>query len=778
MDAEIILHADYLRQAGISIIVTDKDKIPVAEWKNFQTVIPTKEELQQMVNSPYAANVATIGGKVSGGLEIIDFEGEKKAGKCVFLRWSEIVITHNPDLAQKLVLSGTPSGGVHVRYKCKECGKNTKLAVGENGKVLIETRGEGGYALCPPSDGYQKMQGEITDLPLISPDERKFLLSVARSFNEVIKQKYEVKEKAKLDNSIPMLQSGDDFNKRGDHAAILQKHGWELIFTNQKNVEYWRRPGKDKSWSATWNHIPDRFYVFSSNAEPFEEGKLYDNFALFSFLECDGDFKKSARALGEQGYGEQKASKQASKQVSEQVKNLPEKSTQLPNSNNFDIVNFKCTDSGNAELFAELHGANLRFDHSREKWLQWNGGYWELDGMQKVTQLTKEAMRFRLKTCANIEDDDSRAKQAKWALSSESSSKITACLGIAKSEPNIAVDNTVWDQNQMLLQVKNGTIDLQTGQLQQSKRENFISLSADVSYDEKAECPRWQRFLAEVFDNNQALVEYIQRAVGYSLTGNINEHCFFLCYGTGRNGKGTLLNIIGSLLKDYATSTAFSTFELNKYQQNTNDLAALRGVRFVSAQETQEARKLNEARVKSVTGGDPITCRYLYSEFFTYVPNFKVWLSVNHKPTIRDTSIGMWSRVRLIPFNVNFWGREDKQLAQTLEEEKAGILNWSIEGCLKWQKSGLSEPEIVLSETQEYRKESDPIGQFLDEKAIIDTDAETKASDLYAIYEEWAKANGEYCYTSTTFGRKMIEKGFEKEKRGYVYYRGVGILLD
>lgn len=450
-----------------------------------------------------------------------------------------------------------------------------------------------------------------------------------------------------------------------------------------------------------------------------------------------------------------------------------------PNSSHFDILSYRCTDSGNAELFAKLHGQNLRYDHKHEKWFRWNGNYWEIDILKSVSLLAKNTAQTRLKAASNISDDEARAKQAKWAISSESFQKINACISLAQKEPPIAVDNSIWDTTDMLLVVQNGTIDLLTGELRKSKRDDYLSRCANVTYDEKADCPRWKQFLQEIYEENQNLVDYVQRAIGYSLTGAINEHCFFLCYGTGRNGKGTLLNNIASILNGYAASTAFSTFEWNKYQQNTNDLAALKGVRFLSAQETKEARQLNEARIKAVTGGDPITCRYLYSEFFTYIPKFKVWLSVNHKPTIRDTSLGMWSRVRLLPFNVNFWGREDKQLPTQLEAEKAGILNWAIEGCKKWQELGLDEPLEVLVETQKYREESDPIAIFLDEKTIHEKTMQTRAIDLFTAYEEWAKANGEWVMSNQFFGRRLREKGFTKEKRGGVYYyHGIGIITN
>jgi putative DNA primase/helicase len=369
-----------------------------------------------------------------------------------------------------------------------------------------------------------------------------------------------------------------------------------------------------------------------------------------------------------------------------------------------------------------------------------------------------------------------------WAVKSESRERINAALDLAQSVDRIAVTGDDWDADKWLLGVGDGVVDLRTGEFREGRREDSLTLSTNVAYDPQATCPRWRKFLDEIFNDNFELSDYIQRAVGYSLSGNVREHCLFLCYGTGRNGKSVFLNTIASMLGDYATGTPFSTFEMSRYQsQSTNDLAALRGKRFVSARETQEARRLNEARVKAVTGGDPITARFLYAEFFTYFPQFKFWLAVNHKPIIRDTSEGMWSRVRLIPFTVSFRGREDKKLEDTLRGELPGILGWALAGCRKWQElDGLAEPQVVIRATKEYKEESDPVGVFLAEctEPKPNFSATTDAKALYDFYVSWCEDAGEEPLSQTAFGRRLAEKGYEKIRtsNGRNAYRGIDVV--
>jgi putative DNA primase/helicase len=316
-----------------------------------------------------------------------------------------------------------------------------------------------------------------------------------------------------------------------------------------------------------------------------------------------------------------------------------------------------------------------------------------------------------------------------------------------------------------LFAVSNGVIDLKTGILREGKPEDRINLHSLIPYYPNAECERWNQFLQEVFEGDSELIDYIQRRAGYSATGETSEQEIALLIGNGSNGKGVLTNTIGTALGDYSYNMPFSTIELKERNAIPNDLAALVDRRFVTASETNQGTRLNEARIKALTGCDPLTARFLHQEFFTFRPVAKFWLSVNHRPRVADNSYGFWRRVRLIPFNRQFTGKDaDPHLEQKLREELPGILKWIIQGCLRWQRVGLKPPTSVMSATEEYKYESDPIGEFLTERCVQDPNSEEGAGNLYQEYKQWSsdrKLKEKEILGSRTFG-EIIGERFKK----------------
>jgi putative DNA primase/helicase len=265
------------------------------------------------------------------------------------------------------------------------------------------------------------------------------------------------------------------------------------------------------------------------------------------------------------------------------------------------------------------------------------------------------------------------------------------------------------DQDPWLFNVENGTIDLKTGELRPHERGALITKLAPVQYDREAECPTWWKFLMRIFNGNLALIEFLQKAVGYALTGSTREQCLFFLHGLGANGKSTLLEIIHTLLGDYAHRTSSETFLIKKSGGIPNDVAALRGARLVGAVEVESGRRLAEVLIKEMTGGDRISARFLHAEWFDFKPEFKIFLAANHKPVIRGTDHAIWRRIHLIPFNVQIPKPEqDRDLPEKLKAELPGILNWALEGCQMWQLYGLEPPAEVQAATQDYREEMDP----------------------------------------------------------------------
>lgn len=438
---------------------------------------------------------------------------------------------------------------------------------------------------------------------------------------------------------------------------------------------------------------------------------------------------------------------------------------------------YPLTDAGNAECLAKYAHDQFKYDHMRDReshWLMWSGGRWIVDRDGEVERAALEVIRLRQKACLEIEDHDKRKRAFTYLMGAENAAKRRGMLETASILPEFTSTIDQYDTDQWLMGTPDGTLNLEMGNLQEARRCDLITMSLGTHYDPQAAYPRWRRFLSEVFADDAELISFIQRAVGYSLTGDCREQKLFLCYGAGANGKSVFLETLALLMGDYAANAAFSTFDADKRSDATNDLAALKGRRFVTVIESDEDRRLAEARIKAVTGQDRITCRFLYGQLFTYTPAFKLWMAMNHKPIIRDAGQGMWRRIRLIPFTQTFEGREDKHLAQTLRAELPGILNWAIEGLRAWKVSGLGTATVVEDATAQYRKESDLLGQWFEDSALSDPRETLPASDAYDSFRNWCKSYGFREPTQTSFGRSMEERGYKKIKQaGKRQYDGV-----
>lgn len=440
---------------------------------------------------------------------------------------------------------------------------------------------------------------------------------------------------------------------------------------------------------------------------------------------------------------------------------------------------FPRTDAGNAELFARQYGDRLRFDHRRQRWLVWSGHRWSLDADAEVVRLAILASRHRGLAAVRIADFEERKAEAKFAIASENGSRLDAMIKIARGQPPLSDAGDLWDADGWMLGVANGVVDLRTGALRDGRADDRLTLFTDIVYEPEAEAPRWTQFLDEIFGGDEEMVEFIRRAVGYSLTGETREQCMFLCQGTGANGKSVFLAVLQKLAGQYAFNAPFSSFERQQQSSIPNDLAALVGKRVVTSSETNEGTRLNEARIKALTGCDPITARFLHAEFFTFTPVGKYWLAVNHKPVVGDDSVGFWRRVRLIPFLQQFRGSaDDKTLQAKLNDELPGILAWAVRGVIAWQAAGLPVPDAVREATDSYREESDPLAQFIDDRCVVGAGLSAGANELYKAYRAWAedaRLAARETLTNKVFGSRMTMK-FERRrsKRGNVY---VGIDL-
>jgi putative DNA primase/helicase len=423
------------------------------------------------------------------------------------------------------------------------------------------------------------------------------------------------------------------------------------------------------------------------------------------------------------------------------------------------LVEFPMTEVGDAECFADQYADIVRYDHRQGRWLLTDDvGVWEHDPTERLHRLVTDMMRRR-QDRANLLSGDDKKKYWKWAVAGESRKRITNTLALAQAIPPLADRGDGWDPDPMLLGTSTGVIDLRTGTLRLARPEDRVTLRLGVRYDPAATCPLWEKTIAEIFNDDADLVAFIQRALGYSLTGDCREECFFINWGGGANGKGTLMNTFTTVLGDYHDNLSFSALELHTRSAAASpELAKLVGRRFVTASETSDDVHLNEARIKALTGRDPLTARFLYQNEFTFDPVAKFWLATNAKPRIRDASDGFWRRIHMIPFTQSFLdARADRTLKDRLKLEGAGILNWAIRGCLKWQQTGLAPvPDAVRAATEAYRRESEQLSRWIEACCEIRPDGRLQAAPAFDHYRLWCDRQREQPNLNLkTFGQKM-----------------------
>jgi P4 family phage/plasmid primase-like protien len=440
------------------------------------------------------------------------------------------------------------------------------------------------------------------------------------------------------------------------------------------------------------------------------------------------------------------------------------------------------TDIGNGAKFARANSPDVRYCHPWRGWMYWDGCRFVVDQHGHVPELAKRVVRDMYREAralvAEAEQltttDLVRAGQAgeraaaalKWAMQSAKVERISAMLKLAQGEPGLPVTPGELNTHSMMLTVENGDLDLRTGLLVPHDRERLSTKLAPVTYDPNAACPTWLAFLDRIMGKKAEVIAFLKRAIGYSLTGDTSEQVLFLLYGLGANGKSTLLEILRALLGDYGAQAEFSTFLEKKSDAVRNDLADLFGARFVAAVEVEGGRRLAEALVKTLTGSDAIKARFLFQEYFTFQPSFKLWLAANSKPVIRGQDHAIWRRIRLIPFEIQIpEAEQDRQLGQKLRAELPGILRWAVEGCLEWQEHGLGIPEEVRKATADYQAEMDVLGDFLAEHCITtDPQAYVAASALYSAYTRWCETANEVPLRHKAFGMRLSERGCRSDR--------------
>ena len=792
--------AKHYHGLGLNVIPTADDKRPPEtapdirlSWGKWKETRQTADDLaglpwDRASNLPLGlvTGLAAICGPISGALVCIDFDGGQDLGPV-----RAVLGALGLPAAYGWAVQ-TPSGGFHVWTRCPGLelpdGKGKVDRPGRGGFAHVELRYTGHYALLPPSFGgrYSCLAG---NLPELAPAEVTPAALLA-AYDLVTDAAPTV---AKSTASAPAATRTTA--PAGRYTAYAQAALDKELDTLAKTHEGQRND--------------------QLNRAAFSLGQLVGA-GLLDRADVESQLSATALAIGlddRETLATMRSGLDAGAQTPRQVdpgrpaaasSHSPEHDHGAPGSNGTDparpvvvpdLENREdLTDLGNARRLVRLYGHDLRYVEAWG-WLAWDGKRWSKDETGQVMRLAKRvALGFYQDAAAHLERAAEATRQAEAASAAgneeaakaakeraDKSTKLAKVLSdhakkcqarsqlenmvkLAASEKGIVARPEDFDRNPWLLNVANGMIDLRTGALLSHDRGALCTMLAPVDYDPRGTCPRWLAFLERIFAGDSEVTGFVQRMIGYSLTGSTRDHVLPFCHGAGANGKGTLTNTVLAMLGDYGQKARRSLVTLGKGSDDagpTPDKARLKGARFVVVNETEEGRRLAESDVKDLTGGDRIAASFKYKDTFEFDPTHKLWLYGNHRPEIRGTDEGIWRRVKYIPFEVVIPEKErDPILLEKLAEELPGILAWAVAGCLDWQRAGLRDPEKVRQATKAYREESDVLAAFIGECFIEGEHYETTATDFHDLYKTWCKENGEREQAMRRLAPRLRERGY------------------
>lgn len=419
------------------------------------------------------------------------------------------------------------------------------------------------------------------------------------------------------------------------------------------------------------------------------------------------------------------------------------------------------SDVGNARRARDSFGGNLRYSPALG-WLWWNGGHWDKKSKEAVVGLVINHTDDMLKAS---EDDDNR----KWEIRSRMMENVGKCVSALASLPGVLIEVDQLDTNPDLLTVGNGTIELRTGTLREARKADYITMAVQVPYDPGARCPKWSAFLESCQPGREEIIGYLQRLVGYGITGRIKEQCFVILEGNGANGKSTFTDALYRVFGGISKAASVETFMQNGNRQGaaaSPDVAVLRAARMVFTSEADHGSKMAEGRIKLLTGGDPVTARHLNKDLFEFVPQMLLFISSNALPEIRGRDKGIWRRVKRVEWLEDFTDRKDMDLPDTLAAEDQGILAWAVEGARQWYDAGLQEPDTVTEAVFEYRADQDILDGFLPGRVNVDPDGFMARATVYNMFKEWCDQEGAMRpWSSKQFFLALRQRGIEEHKK-------------
>ena len=606
------------------------------------------------------------------------------------------------------------------------------------------------------------------------------------------------------------LLPGQDWARKTQWADILAPAGWKYMYTHGGR-DYWQRPGKaGRECSATVGHEQDVLFVFSTSTE-FEAQQSYTKFGAYTALHHGGDYSAATRALRAQGFGAQTSLAEREMKILREI--APEAPTTPPPISPTAVPSVKppprrsytWDDTGNAHRIKDYFGSRFRYVAERRDWSAWDGKTWRTDTSKKVSQAAEACTEVMIEQADEMEqlaqtDQDHKKVESfrRHIRKSRSSGGISSAVTRFSEQQGISLGVEEFDQSETLLAqdggrfrkarlvtVQNGVLDLLTGELLPHNPEYLLTRIMNASYDPQAQAPQWNKFLAEVLPD-ESVRKYLQRAMGYTLLGEMNQRAMFLLYGPSGTGKSQFIEAIANILGDFATTAASATFRKKHGNSSaTNDLHGLKGKRLISSSETSETSELDEELLKRFTGRDQVTSRDLYEKNQTWTPEGAVWLTTNFLPKLSSDDNAVWLRIKPIKFEQVFAGTEGDVpdvAMKIVKSEAAGILNWLLEGVREYLEVGLQEPAQIVQNTTDHRRESDNVAQFLEESGdlgmVVHTEGQTvRVSLLYSRYEHWCKENRVVPLGIRRFNQRCISLGLRKEKV-LRYYQWLDLQLN
>ena len=657
------------------------------------------------------------------------------------------------DLTDNTYMEVSQSGtGIHAIFK---------------GKIPGKRRRKGNYEMYQTGRFFALTGNNIIPDPTIksmSDDEMKTLYEFLFGKDNIVQPHSESDNITPVDLSVAeIIKRAENSAKTGTRFTMFMKGGWEQFYSSHSEADM--AFANDLAfWTGRDFHKMDTIFRNSSlMREKFDEKRgavTYGTSLLNKAInetqsiynpESDSQDSESSYTFS---FNEDKTKK---------------------------IMPRSWDDQGRGLRMRDQFATVLKFNAVDKKWFFFNGSYWQEDiGNQRV-ELAAERVANSIKKekpelSFSTKTDEDKAMNEWYRFQKDSRSHMAKMHMIDEFKKYVIVKHGEFDKEDMLLNTESGYVDLSSGELHDHDIDKKFSHQTVAEYSDNVDAPLWEKFLNQIFNSDEELIHYVQKAIGYSFTGSVDEQCLFILNGRGRNGKSVFSNVISDVAGNYAKQMNVQTIVAKKNQSGSanSDIARLEGARIVTSSELNEGDRFDESLVKQLTGGDKILARFLYGSEFEYKPKFKIWMATNHLPIIRGTDDGIWRRIKIIPFNIQIPKEKvDKKLEYKLKAEYTGILNWIVQGAIMWQQEGLEDPEAVTKVIETYRAEMDPLDAFLEECCTTGQNYSIKAREMYDAYHEWAKESEEYKMSLNKFGREMSKKLLRVKKRDGWYYVGL-----